>query len=353
MVQNITGLALLLSSLFANPQEIETQKTKTLQIKAVGVIQLGRAWPLESASLPPNDGADMFSAVFEALQGADITFGNLETVVSDTGKSKKCKKGSKICYAFRVPTSFTKVLKDTGFDLLSIANNHTADFGEEGRQATVEALDKAGIMHSGPLGDVASFERHGLKIAMIAFGTGGGLHAVQDIPEAVRLVKALDKNHDLIIVSYHAGAEGRKAVHVPHGTEMFYGEDRGDLRAFSTAVIDAGADLILGHGPHVLRAMQVYKNRLIAYSLGNFTSWNSFNLRGPLGISGVLNVELARDGALVGASITPVVFEATGRPIMDPKGKAIPILRKLSKEDFGEELFDAQGVLNLPVKTVN
>ena len=353
MLQHITRIALLLSSLFANPDQLPAKTSKNLSIKAVGDIQLGRAWPLESASLPPNDGAQMFSAVFEALQGADITFGNLETVVSDTGTSKKCKKGSQICYAFRVPTTFTKVIKDTGFDLLSIANNHTADFGEEGRLATVAALDKAGLMHSGPLGDVASFTRQGLKIAMIAFGTGGGLHAVQDIPEAVKLVTALDQNHDIIIVSYHAGAEGRKATHVPHGTEMFYGEDRGDLRVFSTAVIDAGADLILGHGPHVLRAMQVYKNRLIAYSLGNFTSWNSFNLKGPLGISGVLNVELARDGSLVGASITPVVFEATGRPIMDPKGKAIPILQKLSKEDFGEALFDTKGMLALPVSTVN
>ena len=97
-------------------------------------------------------------------------------------------------------------------------------------------------------------------------------------------MRALDTTHDIVIVSFHGGAEGSKALHVPYGQETFYGENRGHLREFTHTVIDAGADLVWGHGPHVLRGMEVYKDRLIAYSLGNFATYGRFNTRGQQGL---------------------------------------------------------------------
>lgn len=325
------------------PPEETPRDGPTITIAAVGDVQLGRAWPAERAKLPPDDARPIFDAIAPALADADVTFGNLETVLADEGQSRKCGPRSTRCYAFRVPTRFAKTLKDVGFDVLSIANNHTGDFGEEGRTATMKALDAVGILHSGPVGDLASWQTNGLEVGLVAFSTGGGLYRVQDIDTAKRVVAELDRTHDLVIVSFHGGAEGTKAAHVPEGTEMFLGEDRGDLRAFTTGVIDSGADLVLGHGPHLLRGMRIYRGRLIAYSLGNFTSWETFNLSGPLGISGVLRVKLATNGVVLSASLLPVVIDKPGIPRTDDKGAAIGLVRKLSKADFGAEVLDASG----------
>ena len=325
------------------PVEEEPRKGPTLSLSAVGDIQLGRAWPTARAKLPPGAGEIIFEKIKDKLNSTDITFGNLETVLADDGKSSKCGPRSTQCYAFRVPTSYAKTLKDVGFDVLSIANNHTGDFGQDGRTKTIEALDKVGILHSGPIGDIATWEHKGLKIALVAFSTGGGVYRVQHVDVAKKLVADLDRSHDLVFVSFHGGAEGSKAAHVPQGVEMFLGENRGNLRSFTHTVIDAGADLVLGHGPHLLRGMEIYKGRLIAYSLGNFTSWETFNLRGALGISAILKVKLATNGVLLSADVDPVIIDKPGIPRHDDKNKALKILRKLSKEDFGSALLDEKG----------
>jgi poly-gamma-glutamate capsule biosynthesis protein CapA/YwtB (metallophosphatase superfamily) len=315
----------------------------TFTISAVGDLQLGRAWPQERAKLPPEQGQVIFEKIKSKLNTSDITFGNLETVLADGGKSSKCGPRSTQCYAFRVPTSYAKTLKDVGFDVLSIANNHTGDFGQEGRTATVQALDKVGLLHSGPIGDIASWEHEGLKIALVAFSTGGGVYRVQHIDVAQKVVADLDRSHDLVFVSFHGGAEGSKAAHVPQGVEKFLGENRGDLRAFTHGVIDAGADLVLGHGPHLLRGLQIYKGRLIAYSMGNFTSWETFNLSGALGITAILSAKIATNGVVLEAKIDPVVIDKPGIPRIDNDKRAVKILRTLSKEDFGAPVLDETG----------
>lgn len=327
------------------PPELAPRDGPTLRITAVGDIQMGRAWPEEYAALPPDDGKALFEHVADKLSDADITFGNLETVLADSGASTKCRKGSKVCYAFRAPSHYSVTLAETGFDVVSIANNHTGDFGEEGRQATIEALDAAGVRHSGPVGDIASWEvdKVGLKVGLVAFSTGAGLYRVQDIETALKVVAEIDRTHDLVFVSFHGGAEGAKATHLTKETEVFYGENRGNVHAFAHAMVDAGADLVLGHGPHVLRAMEVYQGRLIAYSLGNFTAWTGFNLRGPLGLSAILTAELATNGVVIKSRLHPVFLEAPGVPKPDPNARAIAIVRRLSQDDLGNALIDGKG----------
>ena len=312
----------------------EVPEGTTLRIRAVGDLMIGTDFP--EGVLPKNDGKDTFAAVTEALNNADLTFGNLEGPLCDGGETTKCKPGAPAgsCYAFRMPGRYAPLFTAAGFDLLSTANNHSGDFGEICRQQTESLLDAQGIAHSGRPGVIASVEKNGLKVAMIGFHTSAATHDVRDIDTARALVTHVASTHDIVIVSFHGGAEGAKAIHVPHGSETFYGEDRGDLRAFSHAVVDAGADLVLGHGPHVLRAMEIYKDRLIAYSLGNFATYGRFSLRGPNGLGVILDTTLAPSGAFIGGELVSTKQVGAGTVVLDDAQAGADMIRMLSAEDF-------------------
>ncbi|MDX6694198.1 MAG: hypothetical protein QOF02_1801 [Blastocatellia bacterium] len=309
-------------------------RADAITIAAVGDIMLGSTNPPERG-LPPQDGARMLSEVKEILSAPDLAFGNLEGPMLEGGTSSKCGPKSRKCYAFRVPTRYGKHLKDAGFDIMSLANNHASDFGLEGRQSTRRVLDQLGIAHAGAdFQDIAYLNVKGRKIGFIAFATNAISYNVNDIAAARKVVASVAAKADIIVVSFHAGAEGLEAQHVPSGTELFLDEPRGDLRAFTHAVIDAGADLLLGHGPHVVRAMEVYKNRLIAYSLGNFAFYR-FPFNGPTGLSLVLEAQLGPDGAFLGGQIHPLAQHEQDGPRPDSDAAILPLVRQLSNEDFG------------------
>lgn len=307
---------------------------KTLRMRFVGDIMIGTTSPHPTDHLPPDDGRRYFDAVAPLLRDADVTFGNLEGPLCDTTTvADKCK-GDAPCYAFRQPTRYAALLRDAGFDLMSIANNHMMDFGEVCRAQTTQALDGAGIRWSGPPGSVATVEANGFKVAMIAFHTARHSNYINDHENARALVRLASTTHDLVIVSFHGGAEGSKAVRVPDRMETFYGEQRGHLRKFARDVIDAGADLVIGHGPHVLRGLEVVDGRLVAYSLGNFATYQRFNLSGALGVTAVLEVEVDHEGKLVRGLIVPVRQVGSGVAEPDPENLAIGSLRELSGLDF-------------------
>jgi len=325
------------------PPETEPRPGDRIRVAAVGDITLGSGWPEERAELSPDGAAPIFERVAPHLRTADITFGNLETVLADSGASGKCRPSSTTCYAFRVPTSYAADIRRAGFTHLSINNNHAGDFGEPGRATTARALAQAGMAFAGPSAGIASWETNGVTIALVAFSTGDGPYRIQEIASARRFVIDADRDHDLVFVSFHGGAEGAGATRVPKEREQAYGEDRGDVYAFARSMVDAGADLVLGHGPHVLRGMEVYNGRLIAYSLGNFSSWENFNLRGPLGLSVILYATIAPNGVITEAEILPVYLADPGIPTPDGQGRAVDIVRTLSGEDLGAQLFDDNG----------
>ncbi|MBD0371062.1 MAG: CapA family protein [Pyrinomonadaceae bacterium] len=314
---------------------VQAQTAEKISIAAVGDIMLGSTNPPDRG-LPPEDGARMLVDVAPLLSAADIAFGNLEGPMLDgTGKSAKCGPNSKLCYAFRVPTRYGKHLKEAGFDLLSLANNHASDFGLEGRQSTRRVLDQLGITHAGAdLNDIPYLNIKGKRIGVVAFATNEVSYNLNDIATARRIVTQVAQKADIVIVSFHGGAEGAAAQNVPRGPETFLGAPRGDLRAFTHAVVDAGADLVLGHGPHVVRGMEIYRNRLIAYSLGNFAFY-SFPFKGPTALSLILEVNLAPDGAFAGGVVHPLIQEGQNGPRQDKAGTILPILRQLSSTDFG------------------
>lgn len=302
----------------------------------VGDIMLGSTYPDESG-LPPNDGADLLKEATPILTSADLAFGNLEGPMLEGGTTTKCGPKSTRCFAFRVPTRYGKHLKDAGIDVMSLANNHANDFGSQGMASSKKVLDELGIAHAGEIGDIAYMTVKGRKIAIIGFATNAVSYNVNDIEIARRVVADTTKKADLVIVSFHGGAEGTANQHVPDQVELFLGETRGHLRKFARTVIDAGADLVIGHGPHVCRGMEVYKDRFIAYSLGNFATYGKFNLAEELGKTMILEVHIdPKDGAFRGGKIHPFKQIKPGGPLADPSKAIIPIVKQLSESDFGD-----------------
>ncbi|MEO1480599.1 MAG: CapA family protein [Myxococcota bacterium] len=328
--------------------ELRPYDGPTLTFAAVGDVQTGRAWPEHRAVLPPNDAEGYFDGVKDWLQDADVTFGNLEQVLADGGNSSKCGPKSTKCFSFRVPTAHAKMLADVGFDMMSIANNHAGDFGPEGRKTTMETLDQYNIAYSGPVGVVGTKEVKGLRIGLVAFSTGGGTYQLQKTELARKIVADVDRTHDIVMVSFHGGAEGSSANHVPREIERFYGENRGNVYEFAHAMVDSGADLVFGHGPHCLRGTEIYKGRFVSYSLGNFSSYKTFNLSRNLGWSTVMNVTIAPNGVALSAKLNPVIIRDPGKPMKDKQRRALKEVRKLSKEDFGDAMFDAKGEWRRP-----
>ena len=281
--------------------------------------------------LPPDGGASLFRQVDPLLAG-DVVLGNLEGTLSSGGGSK-CGSGSANCYAFQTPPSYARWLRQAGFTVMNLANNHAFDFGPGGQRQTVAALTRVGIRNTGRPGTMAVQTVKGQRVAILGFAPYAWADSLLDIARAKRRVQAAARSAQIVIVMIHAGAEGSDKTHVPSGDETFLGEDRGDSRAFTHAVIDAGADLVVGSGPHVLRGMEMYKGRLIAYSLGNFMGYEVFGLGGPLSTSAVLQASLNPDGTLRSARIRPTVLVGAGVPV--PGGAAIPTIRSLSRSDFG------------------
>jgi hypothetical protein len=304
-----------------------------LRLRAVGDVMLGTDFP--KGHLPPDDGAHLLDGVSSWLTDADLTFANLEGPLCDSGKTTKCASGSN-CYAFRSPTRYGKYLTDAGVDLMSVANNHANDFGAACMAETTATLDMLGVTWSGVPGTIGYTEANGLTVALVAFHTAPSSNHVNNLPKAVALVEEAATRAHVVIVSFHGGAEGSKALHVPQGGETFYGENRGNLRVFTHAVVDAGADVVFGHGPHVLRGMELYDGRLIAYSLGNFATYGRFNLSGPLGIGTVLEVEVDGQGRFVAGKLLPTKQAGQGVPMIDPGEQALDLVRTLSTEDFPE-----------------
>ena len=322
-------------ALFVTVSSIASQ---TICIRAVGDIMMGSLTP--RPVLPDENHLKQARKMKKYLEGADIVFGNLEGVFVDADtppqkcseKSRKAKK----CYEFGMPLQLADVLVDMGFTVLSIDNNHTSDYGEEGYLLTSDILEEKEIQAVPKGGHVVVWVKK-KRIAIVAFGFTKNSYLVTNIKHTKRIIDGLSKRYPIVIVSFHGGKEGKSAQHVKNEMEMFYGEKRGNLIEFAHAAIDSGADLILGHGPHVLRALSCYRNRLIAFSLGNFYTFGQFRLSGPAGIGSILEVHIdAHNGRFIQGKIIPTVQIMAGVPAFDYKNDAIRMIKKLTEADFPE-----------------
>jgi poly-gamma-glutamate capsule biosynthesis protein CapA/YwtB (metallophosphatase superfamily) len=307
----------------------------TVTIIGVGDMMMGSSHP--KPVLPPNDGEYLMKEVEHILRDADVTMGNLEGVLLDEGGTAKTCRNPDVCYVFKSPTRYVNNLVNAGFDVMSLANNHAGDFGEAGRKSSMKTLEDAGIVHAGQLQQkFVTFEKNGTRFGFVAFAPNSNCVQLTDLQGARALVAHLDSISDIVIVSFHGGAEGPQHQHITRQTEMYYGEDRGNVYLFARAVIDAGADVVFGHGPHVTRAIDVYKNRFIAYSLGNFCTFGGMNVSGVNGLSPIIKVYTNRSGEFLKGEITATYQRARDRVLIDPDKRVIRIIRELTKKDFPE-----------------
>lgn len=317
-------------------QSLEVIKKDSIIITGVGDIMLGTNFP-ETYYLPPNQGKDMLTGVASIFAGADIVFGNLEGVLLDTGGTQKKCRNPKTCYLFRSPEYMGNRLQEAGFNLLSVANNHAGDFGSEGRKNTGKVLDSLNINYAGnEQKPFVLFQKDGVQYGFAAFSPNKGTPQINDIERAKAIITHLDSLVDIIIISFHGGAEGSKYTAVTREHEYFYGEDRGDVYAFAHALIDEGADVIIGHGPHVPRAIEVYKERIIAYSLGNFATYARFNLRGVNGLAPIIKIMVDSDGKFLSGQIISCKQVGWGIPEIDSLNTASRLIRDLTKKDIPE-----------------
>ena len=301
-------------------------------IAMCGDIMMGTTYP--TVRLPQNDGADIFADVKQLFRDADLAAGNLEGVICEGGT---CTKNTSAAnnYAFRMPESYVHLLSDAGFDYLNLANNHTNDFGTYGLERTRTMLEKEGIRYTGlPDCESVVIERDSVRYGICSFGHNSYTLKHTDTASVTRIVTELRPQCDILIVTFHGGAEGSKYSHLPDGPETYLGENRGDLRAFAHHCIDLGADVVFGHGPHVTRAVELYHDRLIAYSLGNFCTTFGVNLAGVNGYAPVLVVRIDRDGRFVDGRIHSFIQTQGTGPRLDPTDKVAQHMRSLSEADF-------------------
>jgi poly-gamma-glutamate capsule biosynthesis protein CapA/YwtB (metallophosphatase superfamily) len=324
----------------AAPKAVAAKKTvavkKAKQAVPAGVVTIAAVGDIVMGSMPnmpPDKGRSFFDRVETDLAG-DVVLGNLEGTLS-TGGSSKCGAGSTNCYAFQTPPSYATWLRKAGFTVMNLANNHAFDYGPSGEAQTLAALARQHLAHTGRPGEITYQQVDEIKVAVVGFAPYPWAQRLTDIPAARRLVKKAAANADVVIVTMHAGAEGTAHTHVRPGTETYLGENRGNVVAFAHAVVGAGADVVIGHGPHVLRGMEWYRGHLIAYSLGNFAGYKVFALGGPLSLSGILRVTLRGDGRFDSGTLVPTRLVGRGVPALDPRESAHAIVRTLSKADFG------------------
>ena len=309
-------------------------------IIGVGDIMLGSNYP--SDLLPKND-ENILKNTQDVLQNADITVGNLEGTLFDTGGTPKSCDNPNVCYAFRMPSKYGKYLKQAGFDYLSIANNHSNDFGQTGIKETIQNLNNLNIKYSGIKGIAEStiLEKNGKKFGFVSFAPNSATVKLNDYNYVKKLISELKSKVDIVIVMFHGGAEGAGAEHITRNHEIFHGEDRGNVYEFAHFAIDNGADIIFGQGPHVTRAIELYKNKFISYSGGNFATFGKINVSGSMGIAPIFKIKIDSNGNFISGEIIPVrqTYKSLG-PFIDSEKLVIKKIISLNKSDFpnGNEL---------------
>ncbi len=302
------------------------QSAAPITVRFVGDLVLGNGHVVKN--IPPSWEQAYFASVADYLKNSDAAIGNLEGVLTLHAKTLKAV-GSGRAYAFRFPPQYAQLLQRTGFRALNVANNHSNDFGEIGFADTLRHLRKASLGVAGLKGEYALLQVKGLKVAVVGFGFYPRQNMIQDLADAAQLIARAKAEAQYVIATFHGGAEGDEAAWHDDRTETYLGEDRGNSVAFARAVIDAGADLVVGHGPHVLRSVECYKGRPVFYSLGNFVGVGGLSIRGLASLSAIGGVQLGARGELLAIEFLPIVFSEQKLPMPDDREFASHLVNRL------------------------
>jgi hypothetical protein len=271
---------------------------------------------------------------------AHVVLLNVETAIGTGRTSTKCGPRSRNCYAFRGAPSAAPALRSLGDSAAvvvgNVANNHARDAGDEGVDSTIAHLTRARILTTGA--DTLATPivlPDGTVLAVLGFYSGDILTDARNIPGVRRHVARAVEMYGTVVVTAHIGAEGIGAQRTRDSTELFLDSkiDRGNPVAFAAAAIEAGASLVVGHGPHVLRAAEWRGDGLVFYSLGNLITYGPFNNGEPINRGAVACADLA-GREVIGADLRPTVQRAPGIVMRDTSGRALALIDSLSVLDF-------------------
>ena len=309
----------------------------SLTMVFVGDVMMGTNVPGDY--ITPDRGRSLFKDCDSIVRAADIAIANLEGTCYDGNDGEQRKMTNPRTYfVFRMPGDHAARLADAGFDAVNMANNHSFDFGVTGRRNTLRTMKEVGIEVAGirEMAEGVVLERKGKKVAYIGFAAScTKVLDMLDRTEVDSMIAKYRKLGDLLVVSFHGGAEGTAYQHVPRKTEYYVGEERGNVYEFAHHCIDQGADIVIGHGPHVPRGVELYKGHLIAYSLGNFCAPYRMGVAGATGFAPLLEVTLnSNDGTLMGGYIHSFRQHQGLGPRLDATHAAAKNMRQLTLEDF-------------------
>jgi hypothetical protein len=297
--------------------------------------------------------ASLIAPLRPLFSGADIAIVNVESAIGEGPSPSKCGPNSTNCFAFRAPLASARAIRSLAPRAQvvgNLANNHARDAGSAGQDSTVAALRRAGVLVSGDdtLPTLVP-TRAGDTVAVLGFYTSNETPDARDTAEVRRLVARAADQYPIVIVTMHLGAEGRRAQHTTDSTELFLGIDRGNPVAFAEAAVRGGATLVIGHGPHVLRAVEWRpRGALVAYSLGNLLTYGPFVLREPLNRGAVLCATVDTSGRVASATLAPTMQRAAGVVVRDRSRRAFTLVNALGRSDFPESAahVSARGTLS-------
>jgi hypothetical protein len=294
--------------------------------------RLGRRVP----ALPPPD--SLVEPLRPLVADADIVLWNVEGAIGNGPVNRrKCARGSTACYAFRSPQASAHALRqvaDRAEVVANVANNHARDDGDVGRRNTIRHLQGAGAHVTGAdtLATVVA-TANGDTVAFLGFAQWAGPDP-RNLAAVRRHVGRAAERWPRVVVTMHMGAEGRGHQRTPDRRETFYGENRGNVVAFARAATDAGADLVIGHGPHVMRAVEWRGDALVFYSLGNLLTYGPFSLVEPLNRGALACAVLGGEGRVLSAHLRSTWQLPPGTVQADATGRAAALADSLSALDF-------------------
>jgi hypothetical protein len=286
-----------------------------------------------------DDPATLLAPLRPLLRGADVVLLNVESAIGEGPAPSKCGPGSTNCFAFRSPPSSATALRAVAPGSVvvgNLANNHANDAGRSGQDSTVAALVAAGVLVTGDdTLATAAITPAGDTIGVLGFYTSRDTPDARDTAAVFRHVARAVEQYPVVIVTMHLGAEGRLAQHTRDTSELYLGIDRGNPVAFADAAVRGGAALVVGHGPHVLRAMEWrQRGALIAYSLGNLLTYGPFVLKEPLNRAAVLCTTIDRAGRVAAATLRSTMQRAPGVLNADRSARAVALVDSLGRLDF-------------------
>ena len=282
--------------------------------------------------------ASLVAPLHPLFNGAEFVLLNVEGAIGEGEPAfAKCAKSTGGCYALRMPPAAATAIRGISprTVIANLANNHARDAGAEGLSATQRALEDAGVVVTGvDTLPTLAITGHGDTVAFLGFSTSGGGNDLRDLDAVRRHVARAAAGNRRVIVTMHLGAEGATAQRTLDSTERYFDAPRGNPVAFADAAMTAGADLVIGHGPHVVRAAEWRGSSLVLYSLGNLVTYGPFSHLEPMRRGVVACATVDGRGAVHDVRLHATSQRPPGRVTSDRSKRALTLIDSLSRLDF-------------------